>query len=77
MDKKIRGREMRIEEADAGLHHAPMDETTCDALMERATDLAYLAFGQETTDDHIEWAYQRLVMHWRWGLPVAGVVTVH
>ena len=68
---------MRIEEAQAALHTAPMTDEVADALYERATDLAYAAFGQDTSDDHIEWAYQRLVMHWRWGLGAAGVVTVH
>lgn len=68
---------MRIEETEAALHHAPMDEQVADALYERATDLAYAAFGQDTSDDHIEWAFQRLVMQWRWGAGAQGVVTVH
>lgn len=68
---------MRIQKSDATLHTPPMDETVADALMERAADLAYRAFGEESSDDHIEWAYRRLVMHWRWGLGNGGVVTVH
>ena len=68
---------MRIEESHNPLHHVAMDENVADALFDRATDLAYRAFGENTTDDHIEWAYQRLVMQWRWGVGSAGVVTVH
>jgi len=68
---------MRIEEAHAALHHVPMDEKTCDELFERAADMAYDAFGRDTSDDHIEWAYRRVVMNWRWGLSAAGAVTVH
>lgn len=68
---------MRIEETEAALHHAPMDEQVADALFERATDLAYQRFGEDTSDDHIEWAFQRLVGNWRWGLGAQGVVTVH
>lgn len=68
---------MRIEKAPESLHHPQMDEQVADALFERATDLAYQRFGEETTDDHIEWAYQRLVGNWRWGLGAQGVVTVH
>lgn len=77
MDKTDRDREVRIDESQDTLHHARMDEHTADALMERATDLAYEAFGQATGDDHVEWAFQRLVINWRWGLGAAGVVTVH
>ena len=68
---------MRIEEAESELHHAPMDEHVADALFERATDLAYQRFGEATSDDHIEWAYQRMVGNWQWGLGSEGVVTVH
>lgn len=68
---------MRIEEIDATLHTPPMDETVADALMDRAADLAYRAFGEETSDDHIEWVYQRLVINWRWGLSVSGATTIH
>ena len=68
---------MRIEETEAAPHHAPMDEQVADALFNRATDLTYQAFGEDTTDDHIECAYQRLVGNWRWGLGGEGVVTVH
>lgn len=68
---------MRIEESHAALHHVAMDENVADALFNRATDLTYRAFGEDTTDEHIEWAYQRLVGNWRWGLGGEGVVTVH
>lgn len=54
-----------------------MDEHIADALMDQATDLAYDAFGEGTTDDHIEVAFERLVLHWRWGLGATGVTTVH
>lgn len=68
---------MRIEEADSELHHAPMDEHVADALYERATDLAYAAFGQDTSDDHIDAVYERVVVNWLWGAGVDGAVTVH
>ena len=68
---------MRIEETEAALHHAPMDEQVADALFERATDLAYNAFGQDTSDDHIDAVYERVVVNWLWGAGVDGAVTVH
>ena len=68
---------MRIEETEAALHHAPMDEQVADALFERATDLAYNAFGQDTSDDHIDVVYERVVVNWLWGAGVDGAVTVH
>lgn len=68
---------MRIEEGARAPHTAPMTDEVADALYERATDLAYQRFGQDTSDDHIEWAFQRLVMQWRWGAGAQGVVTVH
>lgn len=68
---------MRIEETEAALQHAPMDEQVADALFERATDLAYQHFGQDTTDDHIEAVYHRLVLNHQWGAGDAGAVTVH
>lgn len=68
---------MRIEEPTSASQHAPMDEHIADALFERAVDLAYDAFGEQSTEDHAEWIYQRLVIHWRWGLGAVGVVTVH
>lgn len=77
MDKNNRDRKVRIDECQAGPHHVRMDEQTADDLFSDAVDLAYRAFGEAASDDHIEWAYQRLVIHWRWGLPMAGVVTVH
>lgn len=68
---------MRIEETSGASHNPPMDEYVADALFERATDLAYRRFGEETTDDHIEAAYERVLFNWRRGLGDAGVVTVH
>lgn len=68
---------MRIDESQATPHHARMDEHIAEALFERAVDLAYDTFGEQSTEDHAEWIYQRLVINWRWGLGVAGVVTVH
>lgn len=77
MDKKNRDRKLRIEQTQVALHHPEMDEYTADALLERATSLTYRAFGDDTTDDHIEWTFQRMVSNWRWGLSDFGVVTVH
>lgn len=68
---------MRIEITGAEPHRVVMDEITADRMFERAADLAYEAFGMDTSDDHIEWAYRRVVMNWRWGLSAAGAVTVH
>ena len=68
---------MRIEEVVKAPHTAPMTDEVADALYARATDLAYNAFGQDTSDDHIEAVFERLVMQWRWGAGVDGAVTVH
>lgn len=77
MDKKNREREMRIQEAGEASHNPAMDEHIADALFHRATDLAYRRFGEATTDDHIEAAYERVVYNWQRGLGDAGVVTLH
>lgn len=68
---------MRIEGTEAALHYPQMDEQIADALFERATDLAYAAFGQDTSDDHIDAVYERVVVNWLWGAGVDGAVTVH
>lgn len=68
---------MRIEEVVKAPHHAPMTDEVADALYERATDLAYAAFGQDTSDDHIDTVYERVVVNWLWGAGVDGAVTVH
>lgn len=68
---------MRIEEGARAPHTAPMTDEVADALYERATDLAYAAFGQDTSDDHIDAVYERVVVNWLWGAGVDGVVTVH
>lgn len=59
------------------LHHSSMTEEIAQELFDQAVDLAYRAFDDQTTDDHIEWAYQRLVVNWQWGLGHDGAVTVH
>lgn len=68
---------MRIETTGALPHTAPMTDEVADALYERATALAYNAFGQDTSDDHIDTVYERVVVNWLWGAGVAGAVTVH
>ena len=77
MDNFIRDREMRLGKALVARHARHMDQDTADDLLEHATDMAYEAFGDAASDEHIEWAFQRLVMHWRWGLPSFDVMTVH
>ena len=68
---------MRIEEVVKAPHTAPMTDEVADALYERAAALAYNAFGQDTSDDHIDTVYERVVVNWLWGAGVDGAVTVH
>lgn len=56
---------------------AAMDKETRHELMDEAEALAIEAFGPHAECEHIEAVFERLVMHWRWGLPADGVVTVH
>ncbi|MFT0547468.1 hypothetical protein ACMHYO_14195 [Allopusillimonas ginsengisoli] len=57
----------------------PVDQlaqTTRDALLDQAFDLACEAFG-EPHDDVVTAIYERLVWNWQRGLGAAGAVTVH
>lgn len=56
---------------------AEMDTTTRYELMDEAEDLALQAFGPAAEAEHIEAVFERLELHWRWGLPADGVVTIH
>ena len=68
---------VRMEEIETLVHQGVIDERTADDLFDTAADLTYTAFGPDASDHHIEWAFQRLVMQWRWGAGAQGVVTVH
>ena len=57
-------------------HNPGMSEETCNALFDRATDLAYRTFD-DVTDDHVETVYHRLLLNHQWGAGEAGAVTVH
>ncbi len=46
-------------------------------LMDEAEDLAMQAFGPAAEAEHIEAVFERLELHWRWGLPADGAVTIH
>ena len=54
-----------------------MDEPTHHALMDEAERLAIEAFGPGAEVEHIEAVFERLTLHWRWGLSADGAVTVH
>lgn len=56
---------------------AGMDTETRHELMDEAERLAIDAFGENAEVEHIEAVFERLALHWRWGLPADGVVTVH
>ncbi|MGB3290963.1 MAG: hypothetical protein WBA83_16950 [Burkholderiaceae bacterium] len=75
MDKPD-NRKMRIAAALPQDHNPGMSEEICNALFERAADLAYDSFD-DVTDDHIEAVYHRLMLNHQWGVGEAGVVTVH
>lgn len=68
---------MRTDKLTAPRQHEHMSEALADALFDRAVDLAYEAFGDGTTDDHVETVFARLAMQWHWGAGVAGATTVH
>lgn len=76
MDSSITWK-MRIHNPGSAPQNPHMDEMTKEELMDDAAQLVFATFGDHATDEHIEWAYQRLELHWRWGLPMAGIVTVH
>lgn len=54
-----------------------MDIATRYELMDEAEELALQAFGPAAEAEHIEAVFERLALHWRWGLPADGAVTVH
>ncbi|WP_368641740.1 hypothetical protein ABRZ08_13045 [Castellaniella ginsengisoli] len=54
-----------------------MDTETRHELMDEAERLAIDAFGENAEVEHIEAVFERLALHWRWGLPADGAVTVH
>lgn len=56
---------------------AAMDDDTRHELMDEAERLALDAFGEYAEVEHIEAVFERLALHWRWGLPADGAVTVH
>lgn len=76
MDKLI-SRKIRILDSGNASQNPRMDEMTKEILMDEAAELAYLAFGDDATDEHIEAVFERLALHWSWGLPMTGIVTVH
>lgn len=61
----------------APAHTAGMDDDTRFALMDEAEELALQAFGPAAEVEHIQGVFERLALHWRWGLPADGAVTVH
>jgi len=73
---KVNNRKVRIGAALPLGENPGMSEEICDALFDRAVDLAYKWFG-DPTDDHIEAVYHRLVLNHQWGAGDAGAVTVH
>jgi hypothetical protein len=54
-----------------------MDTATRYELMDEAEELALQAFGPAAEAEHIEAVFERLELHWRWGLPADGAVTIH
>lgn len=56
---------------------ARMNSDTRHELMDEAERLALEAFGDGTEIEHIEAVFERLALHWRWGLPASGATTVH
>jgi len=68
---------MRIDRLTTPAHTAHMDDDTRHNLMDEAENLAIQVFGEHAEREHIEGVFERLALHWRWGLPVAGAVTVH
>lgn len=54
-----------------------MDEYTRHELMDEAERLALETFGPQAEAEHIEAVFERLELHWRWGLPTSGATTVH
>ncbi|MGB3835904.1 hypothetical protein [Castellaniella sp.] len=54
-----------------------MDTHTQNELMAKAERLALDTFGHHAEIEHIEAVFERLELHWRWGLPADGVVTIH
>ncbi|NYT25364.1 hypothetical protein H0A73_17325 [Alcaligenaceae bacterium] len=68
---------MRIDGLTTPAHTAHMDDDTRHNLMDEAERLAIQAFGNTAELEHIEAVFERLALHWSWGLPAAGAVTVH
>lgn len=68
---------MRIDEHAAAPHTARMDKDTREDLMDEAERLALQVFGEAAEREHIEAVFERLALHWRWGLSTASVATVH
>lgn len=65
---------------DALPHHsdtAAMDDDARYELMDEAEELALQVFGPAAEAEHIEAVFERLALHWRWGLPADGAVTIH
>ena len=56
---------------------ADMDKCTRHELLDEAERLAIEAFGPHAEAEHIEAVFERLTLHWRWGLPAAGATTIH
>lgn len=56
---------------------ASMDTHTRHELMDEAERLALETFGESAEVEHIEAVYERLALHWRWGLPADGATTIH
>lgn len=54
-----------------------MNENTRHDLMDEAERLAVRIFGKTAESEHIEAVFERLALHWRWGLPFDGATTVH
>lgn len=56
---------------------AAMDENTRHDLMDEAERFALQIFGKTAECEHIQAVFERLALHWRWGLPFDGATTVH
>jgi len=54
-----------------------MNEETYHHLMDQAEHLALKTFGDTAECEHIVAVFERLALHWQWGLPVDGATTVH
>jgi hypothetical protein len=75
--QKFKGRKVRMDGARGADDARGMDDDTRCELMDEAERLALEAFGEHAECEHIEAVFERLALHWRWGLPADGAVTVH